>query len=86
MYKKQKLDQTDSEVLNLLSKNSRIEYKEISEKIAKNYSSLHEFFEAAAQDEKILIAGYYKVIILIFELKTLNIITQLNLIKFHFKY
>ena len=33
MYKKQKLDQTDSEVLNLLSKNSRIEYKEISEKL-----------------------------------------------------
>lgn len=29
-------------------------YKGISEKTAKNYSSLHEFFEAAAQDEKAL--------------------------------
>lgn len=29
-------------------------YKEVSEKIVKDYPSLHEFFEAAAQDEKVL--------------------------------
>lgn len=53
-----KKEQNAEKIIEIAAKKTGIKteqlYNEISEKIAKNYPSLHEFFEAAVQDEKIL--------------------------------